>query len=119
APGLFHDMERKTHHVSVFQDRMHNHLPDPPRRIRGKAEPFPVVEFRRSSNKSEVSLFDEVFQGKPLSNIFFGKTYHQSQVRFYKLVTCIDISPLCSFRQGGFVWGGEERDADELTEIQV
>src|SRR5947209_9236501 len=111
-------MERKTHHVSIFQDRMYNRLPDPPGCIRGKAEPFPVVEFRHRLNQSEVSLLDEVFQGKPLSNIFFGNTYHQPQVRLYELVTCIHISALCSFRQAGFVCCREERDADELTEIQ-
>src|SRR2546421_12040567 len=108
-------MERKTHYVRIFQNGMHNRLPDPPRCIGGKAEAFPVVEFRRGSNKSDVPFFDEVFQSKSLSKIFFCDTYHQSQVRLYELVTCIHISLLCSFCQGGFMCCGEERDANKLT----
>jgi hypothetical protein len=75
-------VHRDTDSAALVCNRARDRLPDPPGGISGEAEAALVLELRNCFHQAQVTLLDQVKEGHPAPDVFFGYTHYQASIRF-------------------------------------
>ena len=85
-------VERYAHDTALFGNGLQNALTNPPYGIADEFEAACLVELLGSPDESQVSLVDEVGEGKPLVLVLFGNRDNKAKIGLGQAVKSLSVT---------------------------
>src|SRR5690348_4780501 len=111
------DIDWQANSAALISHSSTNRLTNPPGSVSAEAVPAAPVIALDGSHQANVTFLDEIEQRQTPANVALGDTYHQTQVRQYKLLHGVLVARLDALGQINLLRMAQHRHATDFAEV--